>query len=129
MAGSQKTHSTQQAITWTSWLLRIGLAFVFLYAAIASFVRPDDWIGFLPGFATTIVDPKLLLDLFSIAQIVLAVWLLTGWWLRYAALFAAAMLAGIILANPTQLLLTFRDIGLLFAAVALAILSWHARSE
>lgn len=118
------TQKTEQSIVWTSWLLRIGLAFVFLYAAIASFARPDDWIGFLPGFVTSIVNAKVLLDLFSLAQIVLAVWLLTGWWLRYAALLAAAMLAGIILANPTQLLLTFRDIGLLFAALALTTLSW-----
>ena len=31
-------------------LLRIGLAFVFLYAAISSLMHPDEWVGYLPSF-------------------------------------------------------------------------------
>jgi hypothetical protein len=43
--------------------------------------------------------------------------------IRYAALVTAAMLAGIVLANFDLFAITFRDIALIFAALALAALS------
>ncbi len=106
-----------------SWLLRIGLAFVFLYAAISSFVNPDAWIGFFPAFLVSIVPAGFLLGGFSVYEIVLALWLLSGRWLMYAGYLAAATFAGIVLTNPGVLDLTFRDVGLFFAALALALLS------
>lgn len=103
-----------------AWLLRLGLAFVFLYAAVSSFQHPLEWVGYLPGFLTKTVDAHTLLKIFSIIEIVLALWLLTAKFTRYAALAAAFMLAGIIVVNPGQLLIAFRDVGLVTAALALA---------
>lgn len=105
-------------------LLRLGLVIVFLYAAAAATRSPQDWIGYLPHFATSIVAAPQLLKLFSALELVLAVWLLSGKYIRYAGLVAAALLAGIVLTNPTQLPITFRDIGLAFAALALAATDW-----
>jgi len=101
--------------------LRIGLAVVFLFAAISSFLSPSDWIGYLPKFARDIVPANVLLPIFSVVEIVLAAWLLSGVYVRFAALVCVAMLAGIVLANFSLLPISFRDIGLLFAALALAV--------
>jgi uncharacterized membrane protein YphA (DoxX/SURF4 family) len=102
-----------------SLILRIALAFVFLYAAVSSFVSPDDWIGYMPRFMRGIVPDQMLLGGFSLFEIVLSVWLLSGLYAKYAALLAAAMLAGIVVLNPALLPITFRDIGLFIAALAL----------
>jgi uncharacterized membrane protein YphA (DoxX/SURF4 family) len=102
-----------------SLILRIALASVFLYAAVSSFASPNDWIGYMPRFMRGIVPDTVLLGGFSVAEIVLSLWLLSGHYVKYAALLAAAMLAGIVVLNPALLAITFRDIGLLIAALAL----------
>lgn len=102
-----------------SIILRTALAFVFLYAAISSFVSPNDWIGYMPKFMRGIVPDGLLLGGFSVFEIVLSVWLLLGLYAKYAALLAAAMLGGIVVLNPALLPITFRDVGLFIAALAL----------
>jgi len=101
-------------------LLRGGLAVIFLYAAISSFVNPDDWAGYLPGILTDRVDVDLLLKGFSVYELALAAWLLSGVYVRYAALLCAATLLGIIVSNFSLFAITFRDIALVFAALALA---------
>lgn len=105
------------------WLLRIGLATMFLYAAISSFLQPNEWLGYLPGFVSAMFDPELVLKLFSVVEVALATWLLSGVYTRYAALLAAVMLLGITVSNFSLLVISFRDIGLAFAALALAALS------
>lgn len=105
------------------WLLRIGLATMFLYAAIDSFIHPSDWVGFLPSFVIAMFDAELLLKIFSVFEIALAAWLLSGVYTRYAALLAAAMLIGITVSNFSLLAISFRDIGLACGALALAALA------
>jgi uncharacterized membrane protein YphA (DoxX/SURF4 family) len=102
-----------------SLILRIALAFVFLYASVSSFVSPSDWIGYMPKFMRGIVPDQLLLAGFSIYELGLALWLLSGLYARYAALLTATTLAGIVALNPALLPITFRDVGLFIAALAL----------
>ncbi|HEU4716009.1 MAG TPA: DoxX family membrane protein [Candidatus Saccharimonadales bacterium] len=102
-----------------SLILRIALASVFLYAAISSFISPNDWIGYMPKFMRGFVPDDLLLAGFSVFEIALSVWLLSGLYVRYAALLSAALLGGIVVLNPALLPITFRDIGLFIAALAL----------
>lgn len=103
-------------------LLRLGLAFVFLYAVISATLSPLNWIGYFPTWAR-IFPEDLLLKMFSAGELVLAGWLLSGWKLSYAALGAALLLAAITLSNLTLLDVTFRDVGLVAAALALAFLA------
>ena len=103
-------------------LLRIGLATVFLYASISSYLSPNDWIGYLPHFVTAMLPAKLVLIIFSFIELLLAVWLLAGVYIRLAALVAALLLFGIIVSNVTLLPISFRDIGLLLAALALFVM-------
>ncbi len=106
-----------------SLLLRIGLAAVLLYAGVAALLNPQEWIGFLPGFVSHILPAALALTLFSLFQIALAVWLLSGFKTRYAAFLTALTVVGITVANLSALITTFRDVAIIFAALALAILS------
>lgn len=105
------------------WFLRIGLAFVFLYAAIAAFIEPSVWLGYLPAFVANSSSGLFLLHAFSIIEMLLAGWLLSGKKTRWAAGVAALMFIGIIVANFASMDIIFRDVGLLFAAVALALLA------
>lgn len=104
-------------------LLRIGLASVFLYASAAATISPNDWVGFIPPFLQTILPAATFLMIFSLFQVVLAVWLLIDRYTRYAAILTGLTIAGIMMVNLGSLDVTFRDIGLIFAAAALAVLS------
>lgn len=105
-----------------SWALRFGLALVLLYASVSSFVTPSDWIGYLPHFMTQYITGTMLLHIFSVYEFALALWLLSGYFLRLAALVSAATFAGIILTNLGVLAVTFRDVTMVFASLALAVL-------
>ena len=107
-------------------LLRIALAFAFLYASVSSFITPSDWVGYFPAFMRAIVPGTVLLPIFSGIELFVGVLLLAGWYVRYVSLFAAAMLAGIVVANPNQLPVTFRDVSLVIAALALFVLDYQS---
>jgi len=101
-------------------MLRLGLATVFVYAAVASFVAPREWVGYLPHVLTAHVQADLLLHFFSVYELLLAAWLLSGVYVRFAGLLCALTLVGIVASNFSLFAISFRDIGLAFAALALA---------
>ena len=100
-------------------LLRIGLATVFLYACISSLKNPQDWVGYLPQFAKDIVSADILLKVFSVYELLLALWLLSGKYIKYAGALSALTLTGIVVSNFSLFAMTFRDIALIFASLAL----------
>jgi uncharacterized membrane protein YphA (DoxX/SURF4 family) len=100
-------------------ILRWGLAFVFFYAAVDSLLNPAAWAGYLPSFLTQSFSSGLLLTGFSVYEIVLAIWLFIGRKLRWSAIFAVVTLAAITVFNFSIFTVTFRDVGLAFAALAL----------
>lgn len=100
-------------------LSRFSLSFAFLYASIASFVDPNAWIGWLPSF----LQQPSILTAFGIAEILLALWLLSGKHTFWAALVSAGMLGGIVVFNIPSMLIVFRDVSLALAALALAALT------
>lgn len=105
-----------------SLLLRLGLAAVFAYAAIDSLVHPNDWVGYMPHSLTTVVGADALLKILSVYQLALVCWLLVGRYVRYAAALCTLTLVGIIATNLGVFAITFRDVGLVFAAAALFFL-------
>ncbi len=108
---------------FASLMLRIGLAFTFAYAGIDAIREPAVWAAFLPPIAFKYAPMKLVLDGFSISQIILALALLWRKTSFYAAAASAATLAGItissLIMDPSSILIVFRDVGLFFASVAL----------
>lgn len=105
-------------------LLRISIASVFVYAAIAATLQPYNWIGYIPQIAKNMFPAQKLLLGFSLFQLALSIWILTGRKTFYAASLAAITLIGIIAANFSQLDILFRDFAIFFAALALAIGSY-----
>jgi uncharacterized membrane protein YphA (DoxX/SURF4 family) len=101
-------------------LLRLGLIIVFAYAAVGSLSRPDDWIGYLPQ--QSLMPASLLLKLFAIYELALVVWLISAVRLRWAAWLSALTMLGVVLVNPALFAITFRDLAIACAALALAAL-------
>lgn len=103
-------------------LLRVGLAFAFLYAAIAAFVEPENWLGYLPTYVSNFFLPltrEFILRVFSSFEIVLSLWLLWGKRLKIAALVSFITLAVITLLNLAVFDVVFRDVSIALAALAL----------
>lgn len=104
----------------TPLLLRIGLSVIFLYAAASSLKNPQDWVGYLPQFLRATANAQNILHVFSVYEILLAIWLISGRYVRYAGLVCALTLTGIVISNFSLFAISFRDIALVFAALALA---------
>lgn len=107
------------------WLLRIGVAGVFLYASIFSLLYPQNWIGYLPTFIHGIIPDTQLLMVFSIYELGLAAWILSSKKTFWAASLACLTLMGIIIANSSDLDILFRDIAIIFAAASLAVRTYN----
>lgn len=105
-----------------SFFLRVGLGVVLLYAATSSFLNPLSWAGFFPLWLRNIISETSFLYTFSVYEIILALWLFSSWKAFHAALLSALTMLAIIISNLGSLDIIFRDVGLLFMAVALAIL-------
>ena len=106
-----------------SFFLRSGLAIVFFYAGIASFLAPENWIGFIPNFIIDFFPVSVFLILFSIYEIFLGVWLLSNKKIFYASVLSASTMLIIVITNILLFDIVFRDIAILFMAIALAVLS------
>ncbi|MDP3727742.1 MAG: hypothetical protein Q8R35_03855 [bacterium] len=118
------------------WPLRIGLGLMFVYSGTGLIRQPLDWQGFLPPWFGDLVSRVLPLPTYLAVQgtgelILAAIFLLPFVPLmavRLAAVAAALEFSGILLFTGLDLI-TFRDIGLLGAAVALVSLTALRRSD
>jgi hypothetical protein len=106
-------------------LLRISIASVFLYAAVAATLQPQNWIWYIPQFARDIFPGKFLLFGFSSYQLLLSLWILSGRRTFYAASLASLTFLGIISVNLNVLDVLFRDFAIFFASLALAVGSYQ----
>src|SRR5579871_6298853 len=111
MAASHQSDTRAAAL-----VLRLGLAFIFAYAGIAGFFQPLEWTGYLPSFIASVVSATVAVQLMALVEIALAVWLVSGLYLFYAAIASVVLLAGITAVNINLLVITFRDVGLVCAA-------------
>ena len=105
-----------------SFFLRISLAVVFLYAGIGSLLNPLSWLGFIPVWLRNIIPPNIFLPIHAVLDIIIGLWLITGRKQFYASLIASLTLFSIVIFNIGVLDVIFRDIAILFSAVALMIL-------
>lgn len=104
-------------------ILRIGLAFAFLYPAVAALYDADSWLGYFPQFIRELpLSPEILLGTFGLLELLIAVWILSGYKIRIPALLAAGILIAIVVFNTGTLDVVFRDISI--AAMAVALVLW-----
>lgn len=111
----------------SSLLLRIGLAGVFLYAAVAAWLSPQDWIGYLPAVVADSPSGPLALQLWGGFEVLVALWLLSGWNAKWSGLVAAFLMLGVIVQNVTIFDIVFRDVAILFMALALSAMAWGGK--
>ncbi|MEK7099441.1 MAG: hypothetical protein AAB916_02895 [Patescibacteria group bacterium] len=110
------------------WVLRAGLGLTFLYSGWDLTAHPYNWYGFVPQWFSQMVTPVMPLEIFlrvqGMGELALAggmiAWFLPRRMVQIAAAFAVAHLSVIIGAVGIDPV-TFRDIGLLGAALALLI--------
>ena len=100
-------------------LLRIGVAFAFLYPPFDALSNPDSWIGYFPKFLHGIAPDPVLLHGFGVLEVIIALWILSGRKIFWPTLAAGVMLATIVLANLNNFEVLFRD--LVIAAMAFAL--------
>ncbi len=103
-------------------LLRVGVAFAFLYPPFAAIADPVSWISYFPDFVRAIpIDSLLLLHGFGAIEVLLALWVLSGWKIRIPATIMTVMLLGIVVFNWASIDVLFRDISLVTMTLALAL--------
>ena len=108
-------------------VLRIGVAFAFLYPSVdAVFGDPYTWLGYFPKFvllqAHALGVPELvLLHVFGVVEVIIALWILSGWKIFWPALAACAMLLAIVIFNWSQFPVLFRDLSIAAASLFLAL--------
>ncbi len=107
--------------------LRTGIAFSFFYVAVSIFLNPSSWMGFVPKFAEIILPASKLVYGHAILDGFLGIWLLTNRKIFYASVLSAANLFFITVLNLGAMEIVFRDVTILFSAVALAFLTKNFR--
>ena len=108
----------------TSLLLRAGIAFAFVYPAIAAYLDPISWIGYFPVFMRDFAgtgNELVLLHTFGLSELAIAAWLLFGKNHFIPGALAALYLGAIVILNAGQMDVVFRDLSILLMALAIAL--------
>lgn len=106
-----------------SFFLRAGISIAFFYAAISAFVNPNAWMGYIPVFIQNLINPGIFLYIHSAFNLILGLWLLSNKKTFYASIVSAGAMLAIIAFNINAFDIVFRDIAILFSAIALAFLT------
>ncbi len=110
-----------------SFILRASLAITFIYAAIAAFLHPSDWVIFFPNILRNNIKDTILIDWWALFQITLSVWLLYGKRIFLPSLVSGLTVTAIILVNISTPDVVFQDIPALAAALSLSIIHFPNR--
>ncbi|MBI5798567.1 MAG: hypothetical protein HZB10_01380 [Candidatus Yonathbacteria bacterium] len=102
-------------------LLRLGIAFAFLYPALSSFIDPSAWIGYVPVWIDFFLPREIFLLIFSPVEIIVALGVLF-WNNALPSLVASIMLISIVVFNSNEFSVVFRDLSIAIMAFGLAFL-------
>ena len=101
-------------------VLRLGLAFVFGWFGIDKFLNVSAWYGWIPSWLSFVPQDGFLYVLGAL-EVIAALLLLIGRYVRLASLGCAALLIGVVVSFGINEI-TVRDIGLAAMALALAMM-------
>lgn len=115
-------------------LVRAGVAFAFAYPPYAALSDPTSWLGYFPPFmlaqaAQWGVPALALLHAFGALEVVIALWILSGWRIFIPSLVAAALLVAIIAFGYNDFEVLFRDAAIAAAALSLAVVNWPTKRD
>lgn len=107
-------------------LLRIGVAFAFLYPPLAALSDPTSWFSYFPRFIRDLPIPEaVLLHGFGLLEVVIALWILSGWRIFIPASLGTVLLLTIVVFNWNAFDAVFRDLSIAAMSTALAIEAWQ----
>lgn len=111
-------------------VLRIGVAFSFIYPPISAFFNPYAWVGYFPSFLLNLnfIDSLTLLHIFGVVELSIGIWILFGKRIFIPSLLASVFLLAIIMFNLSQIDVLFRDIPILLMALLLSIIDTQRKS-
>ena len=106
-------------------IIRVGLAITFLWIGVLIFQDPVGWGGFVLPWVRDWLPSPIEQVMLGVAVFDTAVGglLLVGVWVWAASMLATMHLAGVLVVSGIDSI-TVRDIGLLAAAIALAVATW-----
>lgn len=108
-------------IVW--FLLRFGVAFTFLYASISAFINPTPWLSYFPDFIRSMLSDDILLITWGTGELVIGLWLLTGYRIFIPSILAAGLMLGIFIFDIKSMHIIFRNVCILCTSISLAIIS------
>ena len=108
-------------------LLRLAIAFAFLFPPYDSFANPNAWIGFFPQFMRGYVPDMTLLLAWGLVEVVIALWILSGKRIYLPTAAATILLLLIVAFNFSLMEIVFRDISLALVAAYLTVQSYTKR--
>lgn len=105
----------------TSLILRVGVAFAFIYPPIDALFDPMSWFGYFPGYLQHLAPEPVLLHGFGLIEILVALWILSNKKIFWPSVAAVAILLAIVLSDVADFQVVFRDLSIAAAAAALAV--------
>lgn len=113
---------------YSHFALRVGAAVAFLYPPLAALNDPTSWEGYFPAFVRALpVDTLYLLHGFGLIEVILALWVLSGWRIRVPAALMTIILAAIVILDFRDIAVLFRDVSI--ACLTLALAAWPVPSS
>ena len=117
-----------------NWALRISVAFAFLYPPYAALMDPTSWLSYFPHWMLTTaagwgIPNLVVLHGFGVVEVIIALWILSGWRMYIPGTLAVVILALIVILDAGDFEILFRDVSIALAAGSLALGSYahHTR--
>ena len=110
-------------------ILRVGAAFAFLYPPLNALSDPGSWIGYFPAFMHGFVPDPVLLHGFGVVEVIIALWILSGWKIFWPSLVATVMIVSIVAFNIPQMQVLFRDLSIAAMTLSLALMNLPKRAQ
>lgn len=106
------------------FILRIGIGLTFFLTGVLILSSNDKWVHMLPGwFLRLVKSPRAFMIGTAIGDIAIGLWLMSGYFAGIGAVIASLHLLGVlVVSGKHEFHEVYRDIGLLMASMALALL-------
>ncbi|MFT4250745.1 MAG: DoxX family membrane protein [Candidatus Woesearchaeota archaeon] len=102
----------------TGFFLRISIGALFLYFGVQALTQPLVAMSYIPAYAEFLAN-NTFITVYGVVEVLIGLALLIGIYVRYAALLAAALLVGVVIALGNNEVM-YRDLVILFATLVLA---------
>ncbi|MES2203454.1 MAG: hypothetical protein V4474_03985 [Patescibacteria group bacterium] len=108
-------------------ILRLAAAFAFIYPALDEVADPTSWLGYVPHAVLNVTQAVGIPDLvflhtFGALEILIALWLISGWKVVWPALAATAILVAIVILDGADFQILFRDLSIAGMTLAVALM-------